>query len=324
MIEGFNNKIALYNGRTKFTTTSTPYFIYSGGEYAIGIDNIYKYNGSSLIWSKAYNTGSAGLYTQIWGISSDLAGYTYIISYTPTSPQVYKLLRYDTDGSEVISITSSRILYGVTTDIQNNAIVCGSQVSNKSVIKYDTQLNEIWSFGTASFGPYTSVNLDSSENVILTANGGQVTKLNALGVAQWTTTASSGALYSSCIDSSGNIWVSGNYNASNKNLFKLSSSGTLLSSYYIGAGGSETATQVVAGESGYIYVSSGSSLYKLDLTATQIWVRTPGASSIKRSLVFSNSLIYLKSSSSVYVYNTSGSLLNTYSIYGETMNIQIQ
>jgi len=329
MIEGYNNKIPLYNGKSKSTSTVTPRFIYFGGEYFVGYDNIYKYSQTgSLIWSEFYNVGltsSSGFGTQISGISSDYSGYVWTITYTTNPSTRYNLIKYDSDGQMLIYGTSSSRLYGIDIDTQNNIVVCGSDSGGKSVYEYDSNLQLLWSFGTSS-RTHTSVK-NISTGVIVTSSNGYVTKLSSSGVHQWSTSISASAILCCCEDSSGNIWVGGSVNGG-VNVFKISSSGTLTSSYYMGPGTTDDVIGITSDTSGYVYVASNAYLYKIDSSGSIIWSKNPGSGvTYKRFLVFNDGFIYIQtnSSPSLKVYNTSGTQTQTLDMtFGDTINIQVK
>lgn len=329
MIEGYNNKIPLYNGKTKFTTTSTPSFIYFGGQYYGGVynTNIFKYNQSSIIWEKAYNIGatSGPGGTYINAICADSSGYLWTASGL-SDTDAYRIVKYDTDGTALIYGTSSSPVYAIETDSQNNIVLCGGNSAGLSIYKYDTNFNQIWSFGTSSTS-FNRLNFTTSGDIVASSTIGNVVKLNSNGTCLMSKSyAYNGGVYSSCVDSSGNIWLGaqgGTYN-----LYKHDSNGNLLSSYYIGPGSTDIVYELTADTSGYIYASSNAYLYKVSSTGSTIWSYNPGApASVPRTkcLVYKNGYIHLLSNSSpkFKVYNTSGALSFSFDIVqANTVNVQ--
>jgi hypothetical protein len=326
MIEGYNNKIPLYNGKTKFTTTPTPSFIYFGGVYYGGIwnTNVFKFNESDLIWQKAYNTGAtSGLGgTIIDAICADFSGYVWIADGT-------NLVKYDTDGNALIYGTSSSSINSIESDTENNIIFCGSHVSGSSIHKYDSNFNKLWSFGTSSTA-FNRLNLTSSGDIVASSTGGTVVRLNKNGTCLMSKYYDYTSIYSSCVDLSNNIWI-GHQAAGTgaSNLRKHDSNGNLLASYYIGPGGSsDIVWELTAGESGYIYVSSNAWLYKVSATGSVIWSQNPGAPNNTpngRCLVYKNGYVNLLSNSSPAFksYDTSGTLLfDLYFEQATTINVQ--
>jgi hypothetical protein len=304
MIEGYNNKIPLYNGKTKLTTTSTPGFIYFGAQYYGGIwnTNVFKFNQSSLIWQKAYNIGatSGPGGTTIDAICADSAGYVWIAASN-------RLVKYDTDGNALIYATSSSIST-MEADSQNNIVALAG-----SIYKYDTNSNQIWSFATSSVS-FNRLNFTTSGDIIASSGDGSLVKLNSSGVCLMYKYYAYTSIYSSCVDLNNNIWIghqAAGLGASN--LRKHDSNGNLLASYYIGPGGySDIVWELTAGESGYIYVSSNAWLYKVSATGSVIWSQNPGAPGniSGKCLVYKNGYVNMLSGGypTFKSYNTSGTL----------------
>lgn len=325
MIEGYNNKIPLYNGVSKSTSTSTPSFIYFTGLYFNPNypTNIFKYNLSSLVWSKKYDvTGvPSGAGTSINAICADLSGYVWIAADNKD------IIKYDSDGNTLIYGTSSSLVYSMDSDTQNNIIFCGTDVSGSSIHKYDTNFNKLWSFGTAST-TFKKLNVTTSGDIVASSTNGTVVKLNKNGTCLMSKTLSSVFLYSSCVDSSGNIWTGSSPVSATYNLFKHDSNGNLLSSYYIGPGTEDVVYELTADESGYIYVSSNAYLYKVSATGSVVWSKNPGApinTPDGRCLVYKNGYICFltNSSQSFKMYNTSGTLVTSFAVdNGTSVNLQ--
>jgi len=323
MIEGYNNKIPLYNGLSKSTLTSTPSFIYFGGTYFNPFypTNIFKYNLSSLVWSKKYDVTGG---TSINAVCADLSGYVWAAADNKA------VIKYDSDGNALIYGTSSSLIYSMDSDSQNNIVLCGTHVSGSSIYKYDTNFNQIWSFGTgsgATIANFNRLNITTSGDIIASAPTGTVVRLNKNGTCLMSKDLSASNVYSSCVDSDGNIWIG--LNGGTYNLLKHDSNGNLLSSYYIGPGTEDIVFEIAGGESGYIYVVSNAYLYKVSTTTgSVVWSKNPGApinTLYGRCLVYKNGYIcFLSNSTPTFkMYNTSGSLVTSFGVdSGTSINVQ--
>jgi hypothetical protein len=329
MIEGYNNKIPLYNGKTKLTTTSTPSFIYFGGVYYGGVynTNVFKYNQANVIWEKAYNTGatSGPGGTVVNAICADLGGYVFIgAGSNATSPFPGRsLVKYDTNGNALIYATSSSSIWAMEADSQNNIILCGGG----GIYKYDTNLNQIWS-GTSS-AQFNRLNFTTSGDIVASSTDGTVVKLNTNGTCLMDKYYTYSNIYSSCVDSNNNIWIGHQAAGSGaSNLRKHDSNGNLLASYYIGPGGSsDIVYNLTADTSGYIYVNSNAYLYKVSGTGSTVWSYNPGAGGnpYTKSLVYKSGYIYFLTNSypSFKVYDTSGTLSLSFDLpQAATINVQ--
>jgi hypothetical protein len=222
-------------------------------------------------------------------------------------------------------------------DSQNNIVFCGSVTipsAGKSIYKYDTDFNQIWSFGTSSpagNANFNRINFTTSGDIVASSFNGTVVKLNSSGTCLMSKyyTYTYGNIYSSCVDSNNNIWVG--VQGGMSNLYKYDSGGNLLSSYFIGPGSPSASAvdivyDLVADTSGYIYVSSNAYLYKVSGTGSIVWSQNPGAngSPYTKSLVYKNGYIYFLTNSipRFKVYDTSGTLSLSFDVERTTINVQ--
>lgn len=325
MIEAYNNRIAIYNGKTKSTSTATPAFIYASGQYYPAYNNVYKFGTSSTILAKSYGTGATGFGTYVSSIIANRRGEFYASSID--SPNPTTLIKYDVDGNILATASNSSVIYSLYLNSDNSFVACGNfyyysgEGVNKSVYKYDENLNMQWSYVSSKL--YQKVITDSSNNSYLVSSDGYVTKLNSSGVQQFSNSISTTTLYAIGIDTSNNIWVGGITSGGN-NVFKLNSSGTLLSSYAINS--SNQVDGIVCDTAGYIYVSVGNELNKIDSSGAIIWTKTPGsANTLYRSMYIKNDLIYRNNTSigKIEIFNTSGTIIGGPSV-GNISSISVQ
>ena len=207
-------------------------------------------------------------------ITADSSGNVYACGSTngygsPTRNLLYKLNSSGTLQWVVTGYKSGTGSYagGVECDNSGNPHMFGGSSSNGYVIKVNSSGTQQWQLSTTSGSEFNYATFDSSGNMYLTGkynNDCIVTKLNSSGTEQWTTEL----YYTSTfmqgrgigLDSSGNIYICGNYrpvNGGNPNggfIAKLNSSGTYQWSRKISSASNEDWADGLAVASDKIYI----------------------------------------------------------------------
>jgi len=143
----------------------------------------------------------------------------------------------------------------------------------KSVVKFDTEGNELWSLGTVDRG--MSIALDAYDNLYVAYNNsfvsyGQIPlqKISPTGTVIWSNTGADYAL-GVVIDSLGYIYVIYGINATNKRLRKLDSAGNEVWSNTL-----IKPNAIAIDDSDGIYIAcedTAKSVVKLDTDGNEIW-----------------------------------------------------
>ncbi len=192
-----------------------------------------KYNSSGVAqWAKTIN-GNSGSNDQGLSIAIDsldnvyLSGSYSIIGAGPVitlAPGITLgatngtvagfVVKYNSFGDAqwaktIIHSSGSQLCRGITTDSSNNVYVCGSYSTNTKII-----------LGPASSNPTVSeINLPVTQSAPSTGINGFLIKYDTTGVAQFAKTfpgTGSDIMYSVALDSSGNIYIGGNYTSSSQ------------------------------------------------------------------------------------------------------------
>jgi len=272
----------------------------------------YSPDGNQL-WVSYYTSGYLSNLPR--AIAVDTSGNVYVtgISYTSNTSSDYATVKYDTYGTQLwvkryTGLTSSSGDYAeaIAVDSSGNVYVTGYSGSSSkydyATIKYNSSGTQQWVTrynGDANSNDYAyTMALDSSSNVYV---GGRSTgigtgydyatiKYNSSGTQQWVQryngpSDSNDRIYKLVLDSSNNIYVTGESNGIGSSLdfatVKYNNSGVQQwAARYNGPGnGSDSATSIALDASGNTYVtgrSAGDSSYdyatvKYNSAGTQVW-----------------------------------------------------
>lgn len=222
----------------------------SGNVYAVGFTTnpgsnyglVVKYNSSgTILWQRqiGYTSGSILLF----GIDLDSSENVFVTGLsTFYGVQSAILVKYDSNGNVLFQRDCGGGSYSVTFDgspavASSGNIYCCGYVElagynySPFIAKYNSSGALQWQYRitTGTFG--LGVRVDSSENCYLVGIGTTnsfVIKLNSSGVIQWTRQLSSSTIRTVAIDSSDNIYVSGQGSSAGTTTAKFDTSGTLL------------------------------------------------------------------------------------------------
>lgn len=240
-------------------------------------------------WSRSFGNGNSGGPpnggTLGYAAAVDSSGNSYLAGQIVTNSEA-ALAKFTSAGNAAWqfeqrgSNPSSDVFYGVATDSSNNVYTTGNAGGSAAgwINKYDSAGTELWRklVQGGSYVELYAIAVDSSANVYVTGQGGGtasgsatplfVAKLDTSGTTQWArrfyTSSDNMKGQAVAVDSSGNVYVTGNYfnSSTGQNqmfVMKLNSSGTLQWSRVLTgvAGIGDEGYGIGVNSSGDVYVS---------------------------------------------------------------------
>lgn len=231
------------------------------GYYNPGIEAMYVYSETSSSAGRITSYDMNGNKLQFDLITSDVVscaatdpnGNIFFVMANPITSGA-NIHKYDPYGNLVASVIGDGTSPGDTYIKYSNGYIYGGV--NGCLVKYDLNLNQIWSVSGMTDGPYY-IYVDASDNVY-TGNQQTLYKINSSGSTTFTVGVGIGAINSIVVKSDGSIIVAGNpgTSPSYRNWQIYSSTGTLLSSGTLGS--STTYIVDMISDGTYVYVASGS------------------------------------------------------------------
>ena len=176
----------------------------------------------NVLWTKMYDSGYSD---SAFGATVDPWGGVYVAGHLSTG-LLYNcvIVKYDADGN-VISTGSfpNAYCFDVKTDSAGNVYIAGSAANDFLVLKYDPELNLIWSktYDSGNQEVGRGIDLDAAGNIYVTGethpsgtsdNDALTAAFDPAGNLLWTKVFDSGAGDSSkgiAVDSAGDVYVTG-------------------------------------------------------------------------------------------------------------------
>lgn len=283
----------------------------------------YKPNGSvGVVVSSAADTT-----TLANSVVVDRAGNVYVIT---INVSIYKILKYNSAGALVASVTGGGQYLKLTLDQSGNVYAKGNRLSGSTdptLFKFDSSLNLLWSVdvlgqgGRPEVGPSGDVyvcNGIGTTTVSVGGNIGRVTPSGSVVWQQWLGIPGRGATGGVAVDPDENVYV-GTVRDAGRNVWKLDQNGNLLWTYDLVTLCTAVAVDAVGG----LYVGSSAFagvVTKLDYNGNFLWSYTANDSTIQHITADANgSRIYVAGSrnnsipATVWVLKGSdGSLIRTH------------